>query len=503
MKGWVMIHKIKAMYDNGRGSSIRCIAGTLEISRNTVRKYIRLDEKVIAEEQEDRQREKKLDDYRDFLINLLKRYPRLSAVKALGKLREKAPGIGVSDRTVRRYIGELKQKVSAAQARYYEPVVDSVPGVQCQVDLGEQRQILIGGVENVVYFSVFVLSYSRLMYVAVSPRPIDTEIFIRMHDAAFRYFGGVCEECVYDQTKLVVIEETFRELKLNERFHAYAIRAGFYVRACEGYDPESKGKVEAGVKYVKQSGLYGEEFSSWEDLEGYILKWLNDKANMRVHGTTGQVPRALYEREERSAMRPYLTPPELFKRVFTRRKVDKTGLICWQGNKYSVPLAYQQGQVGVELADGKLLICDLETGKGIASHRLYCGKGQVIKNNNHYRDHSKRIADYEEAILNRVGERLGNDLCQLLKQTSPSIYKDQLAGLLRILKQHGDIPVEMLKSLVERPRLTATQVQDYFYAYCSSPERWNKSADLTPVSSQAASLARYGAVIKQPGGFAS
>ncbi len=36
-----MIHKIKAMYDEGRGSSVRAISVALKISRNTVRKYWR------------------------------------------------------------------------------------------------------------------------------------------------------------------------------------------------------------------------------------------------------------------------------------------------------------------------------------------------------------------------------------------------------------------------------------------------------------------------------
>jgi transposase len=95
---------------------------------------------------------------------------------------------------------------------------------------------------------VFVLSYSRLMYVAARARPMDTAELIRLHEAAFRYFGGCPQECVYDQTRLVVLAETFRELSLNERFHRYATTVGFRIRAGEGYDPESKGKVEAGVK---------------------------------------------------------------------------------------------------------------------------------------------------------------------------------------------------------------------------------------------------------------
>ncbi len=62
-----------------------------------------------------------------------------------------------------------------------------------------------------------MLSYSRLLYVAASLRPIDTGKLIRRHDAAFRYFGGQPKACVYDQTKLVVIEEAFREPRRNAR----------------------------------------------------------------------------------------------------------------------------------------------------------------------------------------------------------------------------------------------------------------------------------------------
>jgi transposase len=292
VKEWDMTHKIKALYDNGKGSSVRSIVKELGISRNTVRKYLRMDEAAITKMQEERSRHKILDDYRDYIIHLLQTYPRLSAVKVLRKLEDKVGTLEVSGRSVRRYIRTLRENVAFKHRRYYEPVLDMIPGVQCQVDPGEISGIMIGGKERTVYFLVFVLSYSRLMYVAVSPRPIDTDTFIRIHDRAFRYFGGCPEECVYDQTRLVVIKETFRELELNQRFHQYATGAGFQIRACEGYDPESKGKVEAGVKYVKNNALYGESFSDWSELEEYLATWLEKTANARIHGTTGKVPRA-------------------------------------------------------------------------------------------------------------------------------------------------------------------------------------------------------------------
>ncbi len=180
--------------------------------------------------------------------------------------------LSVSARTMRRYIEKLRETVLAKQERCYEPVLDMVPGVQCQVGGGELRGVRIDGVETRVYLMVFVLSYSRLMYVAASTRPIDTAELMRMHDSAFRYFGGRPEACVYDQTKLVVIEERFRDLRLNSRFARYATAAGFAIRACGGCDPESKGRVEAGVEFVKDDGLYGEGFSG-----AHRIGWLHPR----------------------------------------------------------------------------------------------------------------------------------------------------------------------------------------------------------------------------------
>ena len=111
-----------------------------------------------------------------------------------------------------------------------------------------------------------------------------------------------------------MIAETFRELTLNERFHRYASTVGFRIRACEGYDPESKGKVEAGVKYVKQDALYGETFADFPALDAYLAQWLAETANVRTHAASGEAPQVRFERDERAAMGAYFSPaaiPEL------------------------------------------------------------------------------------------------------------------------------------------------------------------------------------------------
>lgn len=234
MKEELVIHKIKSLYNNGNGLTERKITKELGLSRNTVSKYLNMSESVITEQLSNTDRIKKLDKYRNYMIHLWQTYPSLSAVKVLPKLKAKVDQLAVSDRSVRRYIQALKDEISCKQTRYYEPVIDMMPSVQCQVDGGELRGVLIGGKEITVYFMVFVLSYSRLMHVSVSAQPIDTQPLIHQHDAAFRYFGGVPQECVYDQTKLVVINDIFRELALKQRFHQYATATGFHIRACAG-----------------------------------------------------------------------------------------------------------------------------------------------------------------------------------------------------------------------------------------------------------------------------
>ena len=491
-----MIHKIKALHSDGAGLSIRAIGQELGISRNTVRKYLRDDVASIEAAQTSREREKKLDAHRDYIAYLLRTFPRLSSVKVARKLREKVGELAVSERTLRRYVQRMKATVVSRQRRYYEPVLDMVPGVQCQVDPGELREVVIGGESRTVHFVVFVLSYSRLCYVGISLAPLDTATFIRLHDEAFRYFGGLPEECVYDQTKMVVISEQFRELRVNQRFCEYATTAGLRIHACCGYDPESKGKVEAGVKYAKQDAFYGETFRDEADLRHHVQQWLDEVANVRTHGTTGRQPRAHFEAEERAHLHPYLTPACVGRDAegMAPRKVDKTSLIAWKANKYSVPMVYQQGRVGAREQDGSLAIHDLESGELIATHALHLGKGRTLRNENHYRDHRQREVDLEQAIVRCLGEPLGQQLCALLRDTMPRHYKDQLRGAKKLLESETELDLALISDWVTRERLTAGGLKERLTAARLAKARGRDPVDdapAGPVGTPPADLSQY------------
>lgn len=96
----------------------------------------------------------------------------------------------------------------------------------------------------------------------------------------------------------------------------------------------------------------------------------------------------------------------------------------------------------------------------MATPRRCPATGQLIKNTNPYRDYRQRIRDLEAAVAQRLGEVLGAKRGQPLNAREPKISKDPLAGVLKLLAQYPEVPVECLASLAERPHLTATQLRD-------------------------------------------
>ncbi|MBF0258927.1 MAG: hypothetical protein HQK62_08835, partial [Desulfamplus sp.] len=145
------------------------------------------------------------------------------------------------------------------------------------------------------------------------------------------------------------------------------------------------------------------------------------------------------------------------------RTVDKTSLISWKCNKYSVPQLYQSGSVLVNSRENTLLIYEIASGRQIATHEILMEKGQIVKNNNHYRDYQKKIADHESDIYAIIGEETGGRICSIIKQTAPKIYKDQLVGLKAILSRQQDqaTVIQAISGLTDRPRLKVSFIRDY------------------------------------------
>ena len=373
-------------------------------------------------------------------ISILCYFPASQALGLLGKIS---------------YLRKIRDSIPKAQNRVFG-IVETLPGQQIQVDMGEMRVDNSTGGQFKLYFCSFVLSFSRFLFVHCQTSPYKTEAFIDAHRQAFRYFGGLARECVYDQTKLVAIQEKYREVLFNEAFHQFSLKSGFHPWVCEGYDPQSKGKIERNIQEVKQGFLYGRVFTDLADLRDQLHSWL-DRFNSRVHSRTMKSPRVLWE-EEKALLKPvpdvYLQPQS--------RKADKTGLISYAGNKYSVPMPYQNRSVMIEEEDNMLHILDLTDKRVVATHNIPPSKGNIIRNNNHYRDFSLELSELKaRTIAMFKGYDKGEQMVLRLVKDNPAISRDQLRAIARMHSQFDDLIWQQAIPIIhELPLLRATLIEN-------------------------------------------
>ena len=189
-----------------------------------------------------------------------------------------------------------------------EPVIrfETPAGRQAQVDFA--RFSFPWGVR---YALLVVLGYSRLLWCRFYPRQ-DMRTLIDGLEDAFRYFGGVPQELLFDQMKAVIT----RDLRLqggalvrNLEFLRVAHHWSFTPRACRPYRAQTKGKVERPVRYLRDNFVYGRAFANDADLDQQRRQWLDDVANVRVHATTRERPRDRFDRDERLLLQPLAPRP--------------------------------------------------------------------------------------------------------------------------------------------------------------------------------------------------
>jgi transposase len=179
-------------------------------------------------------------------------------------------------------------------------------GIQGQVDFADVR--LRWGKRHVL---MVVLGYSRLLWLQCYPRQTMRTLIAGL-EIAFANFGGVPCELLFDQLKAVILDDQRPQggrVLENPEFLRFAAHWGFRIRACRPYRAQTKGKEERPIRYVRQSFLYGRAFAGDADLNAQALAWLDQIANPRVHGTTHEVARERFERDERAALRPLAARP--------------------------------------------------------------------------------------------------------------------------------------------------------------------------------------------------
>lgn len=469
----MMYLEIQQMYE--KNFSVSQIAKQLKISRTTVYKYLEMSFEEATEWKNSLStRRKKLDQYKEWIIAWLKEYPHLSASQIKDWLLERFPDLKVADSTTRLYVNEVREEYQIPKTktvRQYEAVEEQPMGKQMQVDWGETKQKTEGKKEVKLHFISFVLSHSRYKYIEWQDRPFTTRDTIRCHENAFQYYGGMPEEIVYDQDHLITVSENAGDIILTGEFQAYKEQRGFHMYLCRKSDPESKGKIENVVKYVKYNFADSRVFTTIDNWNERCLAWLKRTGNHNVHQTIKKRPDEVFLLEKQH-LQPvsYLLSNESTLKSSITRVVNKDNTIIYKSNRYSVPIGtYRPKGLNTVFIDiqeeneGKhMLIVLADNGNEVlARHELSLGKGQLIKNKNHQRDRSKGIEAFKETVIRQFqNTELASRYISELLDIYPRYRRDQLIILQKATMDYPAVIDEALPKCMNEKLLSANDFRD-------------------------------------------
>jgi hypothetical protein len=276
-------------------------------------------------------------------------------------------------------VAHLRREVlaqSVATVRYETP-----PGRQLQIDFGTVR-VSLADEPLKVHLFVATLGYSRRTFVAMFLHERQSA-WLQGLEGAFRHFGGTTQEVLVDNARALVNEHDMqtREVRFNDRFHAFCRYWKVTPRACAPYRAQTKGKDERCVGYVKRNAIAGHRFASTEHLQAHLARWMREVADVRVHGTTAEPPAQRFERDERQALTPLAArAPFLQVRELTRR-VHSDACIELDTNRYSVPWKLIGESVTVVVAERQVRV--LYAGQEIACHAQNAGRRMTVIERTH------------------------------------------------------------------------------------------------------------------------
>jgi transposase len=385
-----------------KGMSVTQIASELGRDRKTIRKW--LQEEEVRGYQRTVIKKSLLEPFKSYVKERMEEGC-VNAVVLYDEIKDK--GYAGKTTLLRYFMSPLRPAVTSKVTERYE----TPPGKQAQVDWGHFR-VDWNGTKKRVYAFVMVLGYSRMLYVEYTENE-RLETLMGCHLRAMQYFGGRTETCLYDNMKTVVTgQDAQGEVIWNERFAKFATHHGFILRRCRPYRARTKGKVENGVGYIRKN--FWPRVRAFTDLHDLNLQariWMDTVANIRLHGTTYEIPQERWKQEE---LKPFNFV--LFDTVYRHdRKVSADCLVSYESHRYSVPFRYvgqtvqlqdnQNGQIRIYLGEALL-----------AEHVKAKGRHQVVVNKKHF-----------EGIRTAGTNKVTTPMPMLVPRAIPEVVKRDLS----------------------------------------------------------------------------
>ena len=469
--------------------SVAQVSRILGIDRKTVRRYRDMSQEQISAlvDNEVRRRLCKLEPYHDFVANLLKEKPMLSSPQVHDRLLEQYPGFpDVSPRTVYSFVQRIRKAedipFEQESLRQFARVEQLPYGKQAQVDFGEMFLENMHGGRTKVYFMLMVLRRSCYKFAYFQSYPFTSETAMYAHHLAFKYFGGVPEEVVYDQDTTFLVDENYGHYHMTSAMEKYVLEVGYKPVFMMARDPQSKGLVEVYVRYVKYNFLRGRTYVNDEMLNDEAIGWLERTGNQNRHSVYRFVPSAEFS-IERSSLRPYtvhLDGPDMSAKSYV---VKQDNTISYRGNTYSVPLGTYKHKgsrvlVVMNEADQQVEIYGEDDCRLIGRHDVVVGKkGVVITDPEHRkREPAKTLLAAEielRELLNPYSDQYCTDrYLSRIYETGPRYYRKSVIGILHVLKTiQSTVALEnVIQAAQEQPITNPNELKEYV-------ETWSMEAD--------------------------
>jgi transposase len=408
--------------------SKREIARVLKISRLSVRKVLRANSAEVPK----LLRPEKAEPYRQQILELLD-----SCKGNLVRVREElaASGVNLSYSTLTAFCRRhgIGQQPIVPSGNYYFP-----PGLEIQHDTSP-HELELSGKRRKVQTASAVLCYSRMLFFQMYPTftRFDAKIFLT---DALRYFGAVPTRVVIDNTHLVVLRGTGREMVPVPEMAAFADRFGFQFLAHELGDVNRSARIERPFWFVERNFLAGRRFTNWQDLNQQARQWC-DRVNATYKKHIRAVPRELFA-VERQHLKPLpVWIPEVYR--LQERIVDVEGYVALNSNRYSVPFTWIGRRVEVRETKDQVVI-QLDARNAVTHQRVAEAEYQRITVAAHRPPRgasSQRPNPHpEEQLILQAAPEI-TDYVTALKQHSRKLVVLALRQLLRLVRDYPREPL--------------------------------------------------------------
>ena len=350
------------------GKSAYAVSKELGFSKNTVKKYV---DQKNTDQHGYPTRTSKLDPYKNEINRLMS-----NGVFNCVVILEHIEKLGYDGKMtiLKDYVAPFRPPKNVPAVKRYE----TLPGKQAQMDWGIcQYTDLKGNIRKVSAFTM-VLGNSRTRFLRFTKR-CDLFSLERCIIEAFEYFGGVPETLLTDNMKTVALGREGGKIIWNTGFLDFCKDVGVIPKVCRIRRPQTKGKVERLVSYVKNNFMPGRTFVDIIDLNKQALEWCN-KVNSKPLQTTGKTA---FEQLQEEKLLPLPNKVILDRYRYEARSVSRDGFVSYDGVRYGVPWEYSGRQVTVRAIKNKIEVFDgLQL---IASHELVGSSGRMIFLEGQYR----------------------------------------------------------------------------------------------------------------------